>query len=602
VPGVLGPVRSPIVALFIGWIAGLLWVKPLCASTSNSWILLLLLGGVGTACLHGRLSRPLSLLGAVLWGMTMASTQNLARSGLKDEPETNRCRQVRSVDVLRAWPPRGPVQRSLVRDQSGRKWVVEGKLGLIPGTQVLMVGQERTPSCKAHAWDFDEAAHLAAKGVSGVLHLDRVLSIQRGPSFAAAARAQCFAWGRHARNRLMGFDSPEGSGAGLLLGLSTGDRSGLSRSTREAFSGVGLAHLTAVSGYHVGLVLGMVSLGLRFMVGWRWSTLFAIPAVWVFVLVCGAPPSAVRAAGMATWLGGGVALGRRMKGLSILAVVGLLLLAFSPWLIHDLGTRLSFSATVGILLWFQNREVRPGWFRMALAIPLVATAFTAPFTLSVFGRFPTAFQPANLLATPVVPLLSLLAALLVMLPFSIAESLAPAALWMANGAAQGVERIHALCPPVRLVVPTGILIGMGMTLLVSCLLGMVSKVRVGLCLLLALAGSGCLLRMGQWRMETFYIHALPGGDVVVMAQGKASVFERNGPKNSTAWKWKTRTVLERVSMKAPLPIRADPGGRLMWSDAALLARSPRDGRVWVSSPRSRSESLDPHRLPKTPCP
>ena len=601
-PGVLGPVRSPIVALFIGWIAGLLWVKPLCASTSNSWILLLLLGGVGTACLHGRLSRPLSLLGAVLWGMTMASTQNLARSGLKDEPETNRCRQVRSVDVLRAWPPRGPVQRSLVRDQSGRKWVVEGKLGLIPGTQVLMVGQERTPSCKAHAWDFDEAAHLAAKGVSGVLHLDRVLSIQRGPSFAAAARAQCFAWGRHARNRLMGFDSPEGSGAGLLLGLSTGDRSGLSRSTREAFSGVGLAHLTAVSGYHVGLVLGMVSLGLRFMVGRRWSTLFAIPAVWVFVLVCGAPPSAVRAAGMATWLGGGVALGRRMKGLSILAVVGLLLLAFSPWLIHDLGTRLSFSATVGILLWFQNREVRPGWFRMALAIPLVATAFTAPFTLPVFGRFPTAFLPANLLATPVVPLLSLLAALLVMLPFSIAESLAPAALWMANGAAQGVERIHALCPPVRLVVPTGILIGMGMTLLVSCLLGMVSKVRVGLCLLLALAGSGCLLRMGQWRMETFYIHALPGGDVVVMAQGKASVFERNGPKNSTAWKWKTRTVLERVSIEAPLPIRADPGGRLMWSDAALLARSPRDGRVWVSSPRSRSESLDPHRLPKTPCP
>ena len=101
-PGVLGPVRSPIVALFIGWIAGLLWVKPLCASTSNSWILLLLLGGVGTACLHGRLSRPLSLLGAVLWGVTMASAQGLVRSGWMDEPETTPDRQVCSVDVLRA--------------------------------------------------------------------------------------------------------------------------------------------------------------------------------------------------------------------------------------------------------------------------------------------------------------------------------------------------------------------------------------------------------------------------------------------------------------------------------------------------------------------
>lgn len=594
--------RSPIVALFIGWIAGLLWVKPLCASTSNSWVLLLLLGGVGTACLLGRLARPLSLFGAVLWGMTMASAQNLVRSGWMNEPETNPDRQVCSVDVLGAWPPRGPVQRSLVRDQSGRKWVVEGERGLTPGTQVLMVGRVRPPSCKAHEWDFDEAAYLAAKGVFGVLQLNRVLSVQRGASMVAVAKATLEAWGRHAKNRLMRFDSPDGPGAGLLLGLSTGDRSGLSRRTREAFSGVGLAHLTAVSGYYVGLVLCMVSLWLRLLVGRRWVALMATPAVWVFVLICGAPPSAVRAAGMATWLGGGVAFGRRLVGLSVLAVVGLFLLACSPWLVHDLGARLSFSATAGILLWYQSREIRRGWIRMALAIPLVATAFTAPFTLPVFGRFPTAFLPANLLATPVVPLLSLLAALLIMLPYSVAESLAPPALWVSNGAAQGVQAIHALCPPVRLVAPTGILIGMGMTLLVSCLLGMVGKVRVLLCFFLALAGSGCLLRMGQRRMENPHIHALPGGDLVVTAQGKASVFWCNGPKNPTAWKWKTRTVLERVSMEAPLPIRADSGGRLMWSDAALLARSPRDGRVWVSSPRSRSESLGPHRLPRTPCP
>lgn len=601
-PSVLGPVRSPIVALFIGWIVGLLWVKPLCASMSNSWIPLLLLGGVGTACLHGRLSRPLGLFGAVLWGMTMASAQGLVRSGWMDEPETTPDRQVCTVDVLGAWPPRGPVLRSLVRGPSGRKWVVEGERRLTPGTQVLTVVHERPPSCKAHEWDFDEAAYLAAKGVSGVLQLDRVLSVHRGTSMVAAARRTLHAWGCHARNRLMQCNSSNGPGAGLLLGLSTGDRSGLSRPTREAFSGVGLAHLTAVSGYHVGLVLGLVSLMFRLLVGRRWAPLLATPAVWVFVLVCGAPPSAVRAAGMVTWLGGGVAWGRRMEGLSMLAGVGLLLLAFSPWLIHDLGARLSFSATAGILLWFQNREIRRGWLRMAMAIPLVATAFTAPFTLPVFGQFPTAFLPANLLATPVVPLLSLLAALLIMLPSGVAEILAPAAMWVANVAVHGVEELHALCPPVRMVAPTGILMGMGMTLLVSCLLGMFGRVRVVLCCFLALAGSGCLLRMGQRRMEVTCIHALPGGDMVVVTQGKASVFEPNGLERSKAWKWKTRAVLERVSMEPPLPVRVDPEGRLMWSDVALLARSPQEGRVWISSPRSRSGSPGPHRLPRTPCP
>lgn len=146
-------------------------------------------GGVGTACFLGRLARPLSLFGAVLWGMTMASAQNLVRSGWMNEPETNPDRQVCSVDVLGAWPPRGPVQRSLVRDQSGRKWVVEGERGLTPGTQVLMVGRVRPPSCKAHEWDFDEAAYLAAKGVFGVLQLNRVLSVQRGASMVAVASA-----------------------------------------------------------------------------------------------------------------------------------------------------------------------------------------------------------------------------------------------------------------------------------------------------------------------------------------------------------------------------------------------------------------------------
>ena len=241
--GVLGPVQSPIVALCIGWLAGLLWVQPLCASTSNSWILLLLLGGVGTTCLHGRLARPLSLFGAVLWGMTMASAQDLVRTDWMDEPDTTPDRQVCAVEVLGAWPPRGPVQRLLVHGQSGRKWVVEGDRALTPGTQVLMVGRVRPPFCKANEWDVDEAAYLAAKGVSGVLQLDQPLSVQPATSMAAVARGTLHAWGCHAKNRLMRFDSPDGPGAGLLLGLSTGDRSGLSKPTREAFSGVGLAHL-----------------------------------------------------------------------------------------------------------------------------------------------------------------------------------------------------------------------------------------------------------------------------------------------------------------------------------------------------------------------
>ena len=121
--------------------------------------------------------------------------------------------------------------------------------------------------------------------------------------------------------------------------------------------------------------------------------------------------------------------------------------AVRPGLVHDLGARLSFLATFGILLWHETRRTPVRAWQAMVSIPIVATCFTLPVALPAFGRFPLAFLPANVVATPITPLLSFLAFVLVILPEPAADLLSPWALSLAGEAVRLVVLAHAVFPP-----------------------------------------------------------------------------------------------------------------------------------------------------------
>ena len=395
-------------------------------------------------------------------------------------------------------------------------------------------------------------------------------------------------------------DTTLNSGGGLLLGLTTGDRSGMTREDRAAFAGVGLAHLTAVSGFHVGMVVGLLSRGLcRLGAGRRWSTLLSLPAVWGYVMVCGASPSALRAAAMVTVAAVILSLGRRTNGIAILSLVGLILIALRPGLVHDLSARLSFLATFGILLWYETREAPVRVWQAMVSIPIVATLFTLPVALPAFGRFPLAFLPANVVATPTTPLLCFLAFVVVILPEPASDFVVPWVMALAGEAVCAVGRIHVAMPPCGLTQEPVFLKVAGWGLALSAVIGLVRPRGV------IYGVWGALFFMMTLRVGTLYSngvrhHVLPSGDVVVHAAGKAAVHTRSA--SSGVWTWKTRALMERVSKGSPLPVHLDSTGRLSWSDLAMVVRSPRKKAVWVSSPPSHSESPGPHSSPKLPCP
>ncbi|MCW2685108.1 MAG: hypothetical protein JWP33_3021, partial [Blastococcus sp.] len=193
--------------------------------------------------------------------------------------------------------------------------------------------------------------------------------------------------------------------AGLLPGLVVGDTRGMDPVLDEDFRRAGLAHLTAVSGANVAIVLTAVLWPLRRRaVDRRVQALVAVLALVGFVFLARPSPSVVRAAAM-----GGVTLlalatGRPRAALPALGAAVAALLLLDPGLARDPGFALSVAATGGIVL------LAPGWSRRlrergcratpadALAVSAAAGLVTAPLVAGLSGTVSLVSLPANLLA------------------------------------------------------------------------------------------------------------------------------------------------------------------------------------------------------------
>lgn len=216
-----------------------------------------------------------------------------------------------------------------------------------------------------------------------------------------------------------------GDDLAMIRALCLGDRSSMSESLRFAVRAGGLSHLLAISGLHITLLCGALVAGFRnrrrSKLG---ASLFAMLAVLMFILVCGAPASAARAFVMHGFLLLAVAIRRDDDPLTALGASLLLLLVINPYAISDLGLQLSFLATLGILLHFGKarglastrfakrvRSVLPPLLRKpfgalvdAVLLTLIANLYTAPIIAYTFGSLPLYGVLANIPALVLMPI------------------------------------------------------------------------------------------------------------------------------------------------------------------------------------------------------
>ena len=144
--------------------------------------------------------------------------------------------------------------------------------------------------------------------------------------------------------------------------------------------------------------------------------LFRNPAtlalVWLYIFVAGAPPSAIRAGVVATFVLSAPLFGRQLSPLHFMTTMLACVLALNPLLVHNSGFQLSVAAVFGILLLrkplatlltravlrpFRNP---PELLKNLLAVSLAAQIATAPIVATSFDEVSIIGVLTNLVAVP----------------------------------------------------------------------------------------------------------------------------------------------------------------------------------------------------------
>ncbi len=231
-----------------------------------------------------------------------------------------------------------------------------------------------------------------------------------------------------------------GDGGDLAVSMLTGDKSRLDITVNNAFKACGLSHTLAVSGLHMNvIVLALYKLvRLLFKKARRVSALLCIPVALFYVVFSGFSVSAVRACVMITVMLSGVVISRRNDPLNSLGLAALIITLFNPYAVSDWSFMLSFSSTLGIVLFspvlssvdkrikqkIKNKAVSSLVVGVsdALAVSVVATACTMPVMILFVGRISLVFAPANLavfFAVPVFMVSAVCTVLISLLPFDL---------------------------------------------------------------------------------------------------------------------------------------------------------------------------------------
>ena len=182
--------------------------------------------------------------------------------------------------------------------------------------------------------------------------------------------------------------------ANLNRALLLGERRAIPKAARQVFVDSGTVHVFAISGLHV-MVVAKVLMVLAAMacLPLRYQGVAALVPIWGYVGLIGFPPSAIRAALMASFCFLAPVFGRRADGLVAWALAFLVLHVLRPRLIVDTGSQLSHVVMLAIL-------VAGRISRGKLFVTFAAWAAGLPICALVFGRITPGGLVANLVLLP----------------------------------------------------------------------------------------------------------------------------------------------------------------------------------------------------------
>ena len=219
---------------------------------------------------------------------------------------------------------------------------------------------------------------------------------------------------------------PDRASFGLLQAMLMGDERDFDPELRQAYSDTGVVHIVSISGSHTAMIFLVVT-ALFFWLRrprWQWvKYVVGIGVVWVYVLMAGAPPSALRSAVMFSVFAMGLIIGRQRHPLNTLLMAAFALLLAEPNYLFAVGFQLSFTAVLSLILFYEPiARLWPWAYTLpygrkvwkVMAGSLAAMVLTSPIVVFYFHNFPVLSPVANIASVVLIGGIALIGGLVIL--------------------------------------------------------------------------------------------------------------------------------------------------------------------------------------------
>lgn len=194
---------------------------------------------------------------------------------------------------------------------------------------------------------------------------------------------------------------------GLFYGMIFGDKSELDFDIKQSFQTSGISHMLAVSGLHIGFLVGLLNFVLDKLKVKRTVKCGIFFVILLFYCwMCSFSPSVVRASIMAmTVLLSGL-FGKQYDFVNSISLSGIVILLFSPLSAFDIGFQLSFLSVFSIAFVFPilskylNKTALPKFLTDSFALTCCVQIGLLPLTANYFGQTSLLSIFANMICIP----------------------------------------------------------------------------------------------------------------------------------------------------------------------------------------------------------
>ena len=208
----------------------------------------------------------------------------------------------------------------------------------------------------------------------------------------------------------------------LVKGIILGDSNYLDDEYLESYREIGLAHILAVSGLHIGIIAGAFIFFLsRIGVKKKWNVIITITMIWIYGYAIGFPSSILRANIMFSLLFISGMMAEPYDSINSLFLSFLIILLFQPLSILSVGFQLSYIATFSLL--YLPPKLRSFFYPYKNKLIYTISALLGiyigilPIQIYYFNGFSLMSIISNILIAPIISFVLILSGALIFINF-----------------------------------------------------------------------------------------------------------------------------------------------------------------------------------------